>query len=126
MHGVSVVHADELTESMPVTPGMDRRLAYQDDKVWVGRVQTQAGVLTGWHTHDGFDTYIHVLRGEVVIEFGPGGHESVSAGPGDFVHVGKWVVHREGTEAGSAGVDIVLVRVGRGRTVVNVDGPEPA
>jgi uncharacterized RmlC-like cupin family protein len=50
----------------------------------------------------------------------------VPASPGDFVRIGRGVVHREGTAAGSNGVEVVLVRVGQGEPVVNVDGPEPA
>ena len=126
MTEVRIVHPSERSVATPVTPGMDRRQAFHDGDAWVGHVTTAAGVLTGWHTHAGYDTYIYVLRGGVVIEFGPGGKQAVTAEPGDFVHIGRGVVHREGTGAGSTGVEVVLVRVGQGEPVANVDGPDPA
>ncbi|MET1232784.1 MAG: cupin domain-containing protein [Candidatus Limnocylindrales bacterium] len=126
MSDVRIVHPADRSVATPATPGMDRRQAFHDPGAWVGHVTTAAGVVTGWHTHADYDTFIYVLRGHVTIEFGPAGSRAVAAGPGDFVRIGRGVVHREGTAAGSAGVDVVLVRVGQGEPVTNVDGPDPA
>jgi quercetin dioxygenase-like cupin family protein len=126
MAGVEVVAREALEVAEPVTPGMDRRRAFHDDAAWVGTVRTEPGVLTGWHAHPGYDTYIGVTSGRAVVEFGPGGKGSLTAGPGDVIRIGRGVVHREGTAAGSNGVEAMLFRVGSGEVVENVDGPDPA
>jgi uncharacterized RmlC-like cupin family protein len=58
------------------------------------------------------------------MEFGPGGSEVVEAGPGDFLHVPKGAIHREGNPADEES-HIIVVRAGRGPSVINVDGPAP-
>ena len=98
MAGVRVVRAEEMHTPAVTTPGMDRREAFDHDGVWAGTLTTSAGIVTGWHVHAGHDTYIYIARG---------------------------LIHREGTAAGSTGVEAVLVRVGEGEPVTNVDGPEP-
>ena len=126
MHDVEVIPGSELQAASPATPGMDRRLAFHDDAAWVGTVRTEPGMLTGWHSHPGYDTYIGVTSGQAVVEFGPGGTQASTAGPGDFIRIGRGVVHREGTAAGSDGVEAMLFRVGSGDVIKNVDGPDPA
>lgn len=93
-----------------------------DEGVWVGLVRTAPQRPSGWHHHGEYDSYIYVESGRVQIEFGPAGASSVEAGPGDFLHVPKQAVHREVNPAPEEGL-IVLVRVGTGPPVVNVDGP---
>jgi uncharacterized RmlC-like cupin family protein len=122
---VRVVRAAETTAPDVTTPGMDRRQAFADAGVWAGTVRTEPGILTGWHHHGAYDTYIHVLTGEARVESGPGGRDGADLGPGDWIHVPKGVVHREGSSAGSRGAEAVIVRVGHGDVVVNRDGPEP-
>ena len=126
MAKVEVVASSDLSVATPVTPGMDRRVAFHDGVAWVGTVRTEPGVLTGWHSHPDHDTYLGVTTGQAVVEFGPEGRESLIAGPGDMIRIGRGVIHREGTAAGSNGVEAVLVRVGTGVVVENTDGPEPA
>jgi uncharacterized RmlC-like cupin family protein len=123
---VRVVRSGEMPLPEIVTPGMDRREAFADEGAWAGTVETEPGVMTGWHVHAGHDTYIHVVSGTAHLEYGPGGTSSADADAGDFIFVPQGVVHREGTAAGSQGVRAVLVRVGHGELVTNVDGPDPA
>jgi uncharacterized RmlC-like cupin family protein len=104
---------------------MYRQEAFAGDGVWAGTVKTEADVITGWHLHAEYDTYLYVLAGSARFEFGPGGRLGEDAGPGDFVHIPRGLVHREGTRAGSKGMEGVLVRVGQGEVVTNVEGPEP-
>lgn len=86
-------------------------------------MRTEPSVFSGWHHHGEYDTYVYVVSGRVRLEFGPGGRTHADAGPGDFIHISKRAIHREGnpdpTEA-----EAVLMRVGRGVPLVNVDGPE--
>jgi uncharacterized RmlC-like cupin family protein len=123
---VRVVPAAEMRPPAVVTPGMDRREAFAQDGAWAGTVRTTAGAMTGWHVHAGHDTYLHVNAGTMHIEYGPGGSLSADAGPGDFLLIPRGLVHREGSAAGSTGVEAVIVRVGSGEPVTNVDGPDPA
>jgi uncharacterized RmlC-like cupin family protein len=123
--GVEVIRAADFRLPAVTTPGMDRREAFDHDGVWAGTVSTTAGVLTGWHVHAGHDTYIYVVSGAARVESGPGGRSVTDARAGDFVLVPRGLVHREGSAAGSGGVTAVLVRVGEGEIVSNVEGPEP-
>jgi mannose-6-phosphate isomerase-like protein (cupin superfamily) len=73
----------------PSTPGMDRQQAFATDGMWSGLARTEAGMVSGWHHHGGYQTTIYVLTGALRMEFGPGGSNIVEAGPGDFVYVPK-------------------------------------
>src|SRR5215207_9421204 len=107
------------------TPGMTREQAISIDGLWAGLVRTEAHMTTGWHHHADYETSIYVVDGSLRMESGPGGTSVVEAGPGDFVHVPKGAIHREGNP-GDEESHIVVVRAGRGPAVVNVDGPAPA
>ena len=103
------------------TLAIRRRRAFADDDRWIGYVETQPGEWSGWHHHGDTDTYLYVLSGGLEFEFGPA-RERLNVGRGDFAHMPPRVVHRERTAPGGTG-EIVLVRLGGGPTVVNVDEP---
>ena len=107
----------------PPTPGMVREAAFPDEGRWTGFVRTDPGMVSGWHHHDGWDTYAYVVTGRLRLEFGPDGAESVEAGPGDFLRVPGGMVHREGNPSGEV-ADVIVFRVGSGDVVVNVAGPD--
>jgi uncharacterized RmlC-like cupin family protein len=91
------------------TPGMTREQAISIEGLWAGLVQTEAHMTTGWHHHADYDTSIYVIDGSLRMESGPGGTSVVEAGPGDFVHVPKGAIHREGNpgdEAARSAVDL--------------------
>ena len=104
------------------TPGMTREQALAIEGMWAGLVRTEAQMITGWHHHADYDTSIYVVDGLLRMESGPGGTEVVEAGPGDFLHVPKGAIHREGNPSDQES-RIVVVRAGRGPAVINVDGP---
>lgn len=116
------VSPEERVPGQP-TSGMVREQAMETDGMWAGYVTTQAGMASGWHHHDGFESSIYVLSGALLMEFGPGGGESVLAGPGDFIYVGKRFVHRESNPTDELS-RFVVVRAGAGEVVVNVEGPD--
>lgn len=119
------VRADERIEGDP-TPGMIREQAIAVDGVWAGLVRTDAGMTSGWHHHGNHDTAIYVVAGGLRLECGPGGETVVEAQAGDFVHVPKGAIHREGNPA-DVEAQLVVVRAGDGPVVVNVEGPaDPA
>ncbi len=103
------------------TPGMRRRQAFAGEDRWVGHVTAEPGEWSGWHHHGEHDTYFYVLAGGIQFEYGPD-HATASVGLGEFGHVPHHVVHRERSVAGEA-AEIVLVRIGQGPTVFNVEEP---
>jgi quercetin dioxygenase-like cupin family protein len=121
---IRVMKADAL-EVGPPTSGMVRSQAFATENLWVGRVRTEAGAISGWHHHGEHTTYGCVEQGKLRFEFGPGGAESIEVGSGDFFVVPPHTVHREGNP-GSIEQGLVVIRSGTGPTVINVDGPDPA
>lgn len=107
------------------TSGMIREEAIAAKGLWAGLVRTAPGVSSGWHHHANHETSIFVAVGRLLMESGPGGGQSISAEPGDFVHVPAGIIHRE-TNDGDVESHLVVVRAGSGPTTVNVEGPEPA
>jgi len=107
------------------TPGKVREEAIALPGVWCGLVRTEPGVTSGWHHHGEHDTLIYVVDGAPRIEFGPGGARAVDAGPGDFLHIPRHVVHRE-VNPGPATSQEVITRTGTGPLTINVDGPAPS
>lgn len=113
------------------TPGMDREEAVATETMWAGFVRTDAGMISGWHHHAGYESVIYVLTGRLRMESGPGGASVVEAGPGDFLFVPRGSIHREGNPTEVEGTAVV-VRSGRGDPVANarvpprVVNPEPA
>ena len=94
---MSTIHRiapEERVEGQP--PGMTREQAIQTEGMWAGFVRTGPGMVSGWHHHVSYESSIYVLSGSLRMEFGPGGAETFDAGPGDFVFVGKQLVHRGG------------------------------
>jgi uncharacterized RmlC-like cupin family protein len=104
------------------TSGMVREQAVETDGMWAGFVRTDVGMISGWHHHGEYESAIYVLSGGLRMEFGPAGTESFDAGPGDFIFVGKHIVHREGNPTQEPST-FVVVRAGEGEAVFNVEGP---
>jgi uncharacterized RmlC-like cupin family protein len=120
---VTCVHPDGRQVADP-TPGKVREEAISIVGLWSGFVRTEPGVSSGWHHHGDHDTSVYVIAGNVRIEFGPGGLQSSDAGPGDFVHIPKHVIHRE-VNPGATTSQEIISRSGTGPLTVNVDGPAP-
>ena len=116
------IRPDERTEG-PATAGMIREEAVATVAMWAGLVRTAPGMVSGWHHHGDFESVIFVTTGALIMEFGPGGHETLEARPGDFLYVAPGAVHRESNPT-AAESHIVVVRSGSGTPVFNVDGPE--
>jgi uncharacterized RmlC-like cupin family protein len=119
---VVLITAGDRRDADP-TPGMVREQAIAVEGLWAGLVRTEAKMTSGWHHHGDHDTAIYVLDGVIRIEFGPAGQDVIEAGPGDFIHVPKDVIHRESNPSDHDS-RIVVVRAGSGPTTINVDGPQ--
>lgn len=114
---------EELQEAQG-TPGLWRRVAFEADGHWFGRVDASPQTLSGWHHHGDNTTLGYVLKGKVTFEFGPGGREQVEVGEGEYFEVPKRLVHREGNLSSETD-EIILARVGEGPVVFPLEGPEP-
>ena len=104
------------------TPGVLREQAFSTDDVWVGVVTTEPGDMSAWHHHGDHDTYAYVVSGTKRIEYGPGDTQSLTAEPGDFVHLPKGLIHREGNPSEEVSRSIAF-RLGIGPATINVEGP---
>lgn len=122
-HRVQVYRPGQGNADTVQTSGMEREELIASERAWVGVVRTAPGFASGWHHHGDFDTYVYVISGEIRLEFGEGGQEECTAGPGDVLYVPGDAVHRESNAAEKQQVGFV-VRVGEGVPVTNVDGPD--
>ncbi len=121
---VRLVRRDpEASDASLGTAGIARFEAFADEGRWVGYSTTVPGVMSGWHHHGENDTYFYMVKGTIDIEYGADGQERTSASAGDFVCVPAGAIHREGTPSGEP-AEVVVVRIGNGPTVINVDGPQ--
>jgi len=120
-----VTRAQLINPDAEQSSGMQRGQAFTHDGVWCGYATFPGGANTGWHHHGDYATYSHITDGEILIEFGPGGGESVVARAGDAVYIPGNFVHRE-TVAPQGGAGFVVRTGGEGATVHNVEGPDPA
>lgn len=112
--------SSDLVDADP-TPGMRRSRAFERSVLWAGQVETAPGAVSGWHHHDLNETSLYVVSGVLRLEFeGHDGH--LDAGPGDFIHVPAFTVHRESNPTDRPSV-AVIARAGGGTPTVNVDPP---
>jgi uncharacterized RmlC-like cupin family protein len=118
-----VLPGDRLRPPEGQTSGMVREQAYADDERWVGYVTMEPGLVSGWHHHDDFATFIYVATGVIRIEFGAGGSKAIQGGAGSFIQIPPRTVHRE-LNTGNRANAAVVFRSGTGVPVVNVDGPQ--
>ena len=119
-----LVRASERRRETTQTPGMAREEAVRTDAVWAGIAVTAGGTFSGWHHHGAHESVIHVKKGRLRLEFGPGGASAVEAAAGDTLYVAPGEIHREGNP-GDEPSEIFVVRSGHGEIVVNVAGPAP-
>ena len=128
LHGVRVVHSDELDVNTPQTPGMNRAAAINfarvgARKIWAGTVNIQPNAKTGAHHHGALESVIYVLRGKARMRWGEHLEFVAEAGPGDFIYVPPFVPHQEINASDDQALSCVLVRSGQEPVVVNLDIP---
>src|SRR5437764_14820998 len=100
LHGVRVVHADELDVNTPQTPGMNRAAAITAaragaEKLWAGTVVIHPRAKTGAHHHGPVESVIDVVRVTARMKWGDRLEITAEAGPGDFIYVPAFVPHQE-------------------------------
>ena len=129
LHGVRVVHGDELDPNTPQTPGMNRAAAITTaragaEKLWAGTVVIHPDARTGAHHHGALESVIYVVSGRARMRWGERLEFTAEAGPGDFIYVPPFVPHQEINAAPDAPLSCVVVRSGQEPVVVNLDLPE--
>ena len=136
LHGVRVVHADELDPNTPQTPGMNRAAAIDAaragaEKLWAGTVVIHPDAKTGPHHHGALESVIYVVSGRARMRWGERLEFTAEAGPGDFIYVPPCVPHQEINASADSPLSCVVVRSGQEPVVVNLElddveaDPEP-
>lgn len=126
LHGVRVVHADELDINTAQTPGMNRAAAITlaragAEKLWAGTVVIHPKAKTGAHHHGPVESVIYVVSGKARMRWGDHLEFTAEAGPGDFIYVPPYVPHQEINASRDEPLSCVLVRSGQEPIVVNLD-----
>ena len=126
LHGVRVVHADELDPNTPQTPGMTRAAAINTaragaEKLWAGTVVIQPHAQTGPHHHGHLESVIYVVSGRARMRWGERLEFVAEAGPGDFIYVPPYVPHQEINASPESSLSCVVVRSDQDAVVVNLD-----
>jgi uncharacterized RmlC-like cupin family protein len=128
LHGVRVVHGDELDPNTPQTEGMTRMAAINAaragaEKLWAGTVVVDPDAKTGAHHHGALESVIYVVSGRARMRWGERLEFTAEAGPGDFIYVPPYVPHQEINANDDEPLSCVLVRSGQEPVVVNLDIP---
>ena len=128
LHGVRVVHANELDTNTPQTPGMNRAAAITHartgaEKLWAGTVVIHPKAKTGAHHHGAVESVIYVVSGRARMKWGDRLEFTAEAGPGDFIYVPPFVPHQEINASDNEPLSCVLCRSGQEPVVVNLDLP---
>ncbi len=122
MSAVRAVRARE-THAGPATEGLERFLAEIDERLTAGGARSAPQTMSDWHHHGDHTACVYVVKGQVRVEWGAGGGESVELSAGDFYVVPPNTVHREGNP-GTSEDEYLGFWIGSGPIAVNVDGPE--
>ncbi len=124
IHGIKIVHANELDSNTPQTSGMTRAEAITHARTGV----VQPDAKTGPHHHGELETVLYIVKGRARMRWGDRLEFSGEAGPGDFIYVPPFVPHQEINAKPDEACEAVVVRSGQDPIVVNLDmeSPEPA
>jgi uncharacterized RmlC-like cupin family protein len=129
LHGVRIVHADELDPNTPQTPGMTRAAAINAaragaEKLWAGTVFINPNAKTGAHHHGHVESVIYVVEGRARMRWGDRLEFMADAGPGDFIYIPPYVPHQEINANDDAPLSCVVVRSDQEAVVINLDLPD--
>src|SRR6187549_680481 len=129
LHGVRVVHGDELDLNTAQTPGMNRAAAITHaragaEKLWAGTVVIHPDARTGAHHHGPVESVIYVVTGRARMRWGERLEFVAEAGPGDFIYVAPYAPHQEINASTDEELSCVVVRSGQEPVVVNLDLPD--
>jgi mannose-6-phosphate isomerase-like protein (cupin superfamily) len=120
---IGYVKSEETTVG-PITPGQNRRKAFEAGNLCMGECHVTAlDAPSQWHHHAEYDSVMYMLSGRIRVDYGASGEKSFEIGKGDYAFFPRRAIHRCQIIEGGDDVHYIFVRVGEGETVVNVDGP---
>ncbi len=127
--GVRVIRPADRSSSTAQNMGIRREAALAPDttgatNLWMGLATTPPGTVSAWHHHGDCETGIYVVQGRARFSWGPADAEGAVVGPGDFLSVPPYVVHRE-EALGPEEVVMVIARGCSGVLSVDLPGPTP-
>lgn len=121
MEEVTVVSRASLGEPDEHTD-VSRQAVFETEDTLVVQSRVAGGTTTGWHHNGDRHVYGFVVAGHAVLEYGPGGQESVELDAGDFVYVPPHTIRRVVNPTTEDWV-VAISFVGSGPPAVSVDGP---
>ena len=124
MDEVTVVTQSALGEPEG-TSDVSRQVAFEAGDGLMIQSRVAGGVTTGWHHNGDRHVYGFVVSGAAVLEYGPGGNESVDLDAGTFVYVPPRTIRRV-VNPNDEDWEIVINFVGSGPPAISVDDPDPA
>jgi uncharacterized RmlC-like cupin family protein len=77
--------------------------------LWLGKMASPPGRVSGVHHHGAGETAVYVLRGRVTLFFGEGLRQRLDLQAGDFAFVPAWAIHAEGNP-GTEAAEVLLAR----------------
>src|SRR5512147_3186755 len=91
LHGIRIVHSNELDLNTAQTSGMTRAAAITHartgaSKLWAGTVTIDANAKTAAHHHGELESVIYVVSGRARMRWGNNLEFVAEAGPGDFIY----------------------------------------
>jgi uncharacterized RmlC-like cupin family protein len=123
MHEVTVVTQSEL-EAPDGASDVSRHVAFETGDGLMIQSRVAGEATTGWHHNGDRHVYGYVVCGHAVLEYGPGGNDSVPLTTGDLIYVPPRTIRRV-VNPTDEDWEIVITFVGSGPPAVSVDGPEP-
>src|SRR5258705_13391269 len=123
LHGVRVVHGNELDVNTAQTPGMNRAAAITNarmgaEKLWAGTVVIHPKAKTGAHHHGPVESVIYIVSGKARMKWGERLEFTAEAGPGDFIYIPPFMTQQEINGSDEAPLSFVMERSGQEPGVV--------
>lgn len=127
--GLKLVRPEDRSHETTQTPGMERAAGVSAqtsgaERIWMGHVTMPAGSVSGVHHHGESENGIYILKGRARFEFGDELENVIEAGPGDFVYVPPFVLHREINLDVDQPIEEVVARTSQQTLVFNVEWPQ--
>lgn len=126
--GLKVIRPEDRSRETTQTPGMFREAGVSAEtsgaeRIWMGHVTLPGGIVSGVHHHGESENGIYIIKGRARFEFGDRLEEVIEAGPGDFVHVPPYVLHREINLDADSPIEEIVARTSQETLVINVEWP---
>lgn len=125
---LKLVRPEDRSLETTQTPGMIRAAGVSAEttgaeKIWMGFVSMPPAAVSGVHHHGECENGIYIVHGQARFEYGDDLEHIIEAGPGDFIHVPPFVLHREINLKADQPVEEIVARTSQETLVFNVEWP---